>query len=91
MENGRHSPHSEEFQRYHTLPPIKHNETDQEHEDRHHKERHTDAGTPLWEKPTPPEAFLSHLGITARTHTIAEYQSSIPNEIQKYFIDRLVL
>ncbi|XP_072031285.1 cilia- and flagella-associated protein 65-like [Amphiura filiformis] len=88
QENGRQSPVSEEFKRYQTLPPIKHMETEKEQKDRQYRERHTDTGTPLWEKPEVPESFLLHLGITARTHTIAEYQSNFPNAVQKYFIDR---
>ncbi|XP_077997157.1 cilia- and flagella-associated protein 65-like [Glandiceps talaboti] len=77
-----------DLKRYQTLPPIKPQKTEKDIDEQRERERKTDTGTPLWNKPQPPETFLLHLGITARTHTIAEFQSNFPNEVQNYFIDR---
>ena len=43
----------------------------------------------LWEKPSPPVPFLLHLGLTARTHDIREFQATFPEEYSNYFVDRL--
>ncbi|XP_070569847.1 cilia- and flagella-associated protein 65-like [Ptychodera flava] len=77
-----------DLKRYQTLPPIRPQKTEQEIDEQRERERKTETGTPLWNKPQPPETFLLHLGITARTHTIAEFQSNFPNEVQNFFIDR---
>lgn len=42
----------------------------------------------LWIKPTPPEPFLMHLGIIARTHDIIEFQENFPTEYANFYIDR---
>ncbi|XP_033103427.1 cilia- and flagella-associated protein 65-like [Anneissia japonica] len=79
---------SPEYKKYHTLPPIKRTRTEAPQDDLQLEERQTSTGTPLWEKPEPPDPFFLHLGITARTHSIAEFQTNFPNDVQKFFIDR---
>jgi hypothetical protein len=42
----------------------------------------------LWEKPAPPKPFLLHLGLTARTHDVREFQINFPEEYRNFYIDR---
>ena len=42
-----------------------------------------------WELPSPPRPFLIHLGITARTHDIRDFQINFPEEYANFYIDRL--
>ncbi|XP_071497349.1 cilia- and flagella-associated protein 65-like [Diadema antillarum] len=81
-------PPSEEFKRYQTLPPIKHVKNEKEVDEQYRREHTADDGSQLWPKPVKPDPFIMHLGVTGRTHTIAEFQSNFPNEVQKFFIDR---
>ena len=39
-------------------------------------------------QPTPPEAFLLHLGVTARTHSIAEFYQNFSSSVDNFFIDQ---
>ncbi|XP_041477861.1 LOW QUALITY PROTEIN: cilia- and flagella-associated protein 65-like [Lytechinus variegatus] len=78
----------EEFKRYQTLPPIKNVLNEKELNEKHAREHSAKDGSKLWPKPEKPDTFVMHLGVTARTHTIAEFQSNFPNEVQKFFIDR---
>ncbi|XP_006820550.2 cilia- and flagella-associated protein 65-like [Saccoglossus kowalevskii] len=77
-----------DLKKYQTLPPIRSQKTEKDIDEQRERERSTDSGTPLWNKPQPPDTFLLHLGMTARTHTIAEFQTNFPSEVQNYFIDR---
>lgn len=38
--------------------------------------------------PVPPESFLLHLGVTARTHSIGEFYSKFPSAVDKFVIDQ---
>lgn len=38
--------------------------------------------------PIPPESFLLHLGVTARTHSIREFNKMFPLAVDKYVIDQ---
>ncbi|VDI64996.1 Hypothetical predicted protein [Mytilus galloprovincialis] len=42
----------------------------------------------LWEKPNSPKPFLLHLGLTARTHDVREFQINFPEEYRNFYIDR---
>merc|ERR1719210_140726 len=42
----------------------------------------------LWARPQPPKPFLLHLGVTARTHDIRQFQSNFPAEYCHFYIDR---
>lgn len=67
------------------MPPIKKLSPDEEKEAELQKKKKDGA---LWEKPSPPPPFLLHLGLTARTHDIREFQTSFPDEYMNYYIDR---
>ncbi|XP_071101269.1 cilia- and flagella-associated protein 65-like isoform X1 [Haliotis cracherodii] len=74
-----------ELTRYRTLPPIKQKSSDEvKAEERRRKRKEKE----LWEKPTPPRPFLLHLGLTARTHDVQEFQENFPDDYRKYYIDR---
>ncbi|XP_022101804.1 cilia- and flagella-associated protein 65-like isoform X2 [Acanthaster planci] len=77
-----------DFQHYQTLPPIKYVKSSRELDEAERAQSQTDSGTPIWDKPEAPGKFLLHLGVSGRTHTIAEFQSNFPNEVQNFFIDR---
>ncbi len=68
-----------------TLPPIRHctldNERNRQKGQRRFKEE-------FWPRPEPPKPFLLHLGVTARTHGVSEFQQNFPEEYSKYHIDR---
>ncbi|XP_078260484.1 cilia- and flagella-associated protein 65 [Rhinoraja longicauda] len=42
----------------------------------------------LWEKPKPPQAFLLHLGVTARAHSMEEYHKNFSSDVSKHYIMR---
>lgn len=68
-----------------TLPPIKQLSPDEEKAIMKSKEK-KDAD--LWVKPTVPTPFLLHLGLTARTHDIREFQINFPDVYKNYYVDR---
>ncbi|XP_071942190.1 cilia- and flagella-associated protein 65-like [Antedon mediterranea] len=76
---------SPEYKKYHTLPPIRDRDTVT---DQHDAEGDNELVSSLWPKPDPPEPFLLHLGVTTRTHSIAEFQNNFPNDVEKCFIDK---
>ena len=41
-----------------------------------------------WESPTAPQPFLLHLGVTARSHEVWEYQQMFGDQYNNYVIDR---
>ncbi len=42
----------------------------------------------MWEKPVPQRPFLLHLGLTARTHDVRDFQENFPDDFRKYYVDR---
>jgi len=68
-----------------TLPPILDKSVDQSREESKESKRYEAA---LWRQPTPPKPFLLHLGITARTHSIANFQENFFGEFNNFFIDK---
>ncbi|XP_072117075.1 cilia- and flagella-associated protein 65 isoform X2 [Mobula birostris] len=68
--------------KYKTLPPIK--EPTETWEGRN-VERQPPG---LWEKPKPPKPFLLHLGVTARAHSMEEFQNNFPYDVPKHYIMR---
>jgi len=42
------------------------------------------------QKPASPTPSLLHLGLTARTHAIDQFTQNFPDQLQQFFIDRLV-
>ena len=68
-----------------TLPPIKQT-TIAEQQERKRQQRRF--GKKYWARPEPPKPFLLHLGVTARTHTIEDFQQNFPDEYKNFYIDR---
>lgn len=75
--------HSEgDLRKYQALPPIgSPRETKRKKTSRSSRQE-----TPP--QPVPPESFLLHLGITARTHAIGEFYGSFPAAVNKFLIDQ---
>lgn len=75
--------HSEgDLKKYQALPPIgSPKETKRKKTSNYDRQE-----TPP--QPVPPDSFLLHLGITARTHAIGEYYSNFPSAINKFMIDQ---
>ncbi|CAH1790082.1 unnamed protein product [Owenia fusiformis] len=73
-----------DLSKYRTLPPIKTPSIDREQikksVTRQQKEDY-------WQKPVAPDPFLLHLGVTARTHDITEFQNNFSEDYHKYYID----
>lgn len=74
-----------ELTKYKTLPPIKVLSPDEEKEISVQEKKKESL---LWEKPAPPKPFLLHLGLTARTHDVREFQINFPEEYRNFYIDR---
>ncbi|KAK2171090.1 hypothetical protein NP493_1104g03028 [Ridgeia piscesae] len=78
---------SPEISRYKTLPPIKQQSVD---DVRQKKKQASKMLKSFWPTPQPPKPFLLHLGVTARTHDISEFQQNFQDEYDHFFIDRLL-
>ncbi|KAK7113832.1 cilia- and flagella-associated protein 65-like isoform X2 [Littorina saxatilis] len=74
-----------ELTRYKTLPPITVPSADEELAMAKVEQLKNKA---LWAKPTPPRPFLLHVGLTARTHDIAQFQENFSLDYPHYYIDR---
>ena len=74
------------YNTFQTLPPISKLSPDEEKFEKDIRKRKENE---LWEKPEPPVPFLLHLGLTARTHDIKDYQQNFPDDYKKYYVDRL--
>lgn len=74
-----------ELTKYRTLPPIQLLTVDEERAMRKAAEKQEKE---VWAKPMPPRLFLLHLGLTARTHDITDFQQSFPVDYPHYYIDR---
>jgi len=68
-----------------TLPPIKQQSVD---DVRQKKKQASKMLKSFWPTPQPPKPFLLHLGVTARTHDISEFQQNFQDEYDHFFIDR---
>lgn len=79
------SPEETDFIKYKTLPPIRQctldNEQNREKARKRFKKNH-------WPRPEAPKPFLLHLGVTARTHNMAEFQQDFPDDYSKFCVDR---
>lgn len=75
--------HSEgDLRKYQALPPIG------SPKETKRKKNRSSGRLETPPQPVPPESFLLHLGITARTHAIGEYYSNFPSAINKFMIDQ---
>ncbi|XP_055494801.1 cilia- and flagella-associated protein 65 [Leucoraja erinacea] len=68
--------------KYKTLPPIK--EIAETWEGRNVEK----LPPGLWKKPKPPQAFLLHLGVTARAHSMEEYHKNFTSDVSRHYIMR---
>ncbi|KAM7444065.1 hypothetical protein ABFA07_007249 [Porites harrisoni] len=75
--------HSEgDLRKYQALPPIgSPNETTR-------KKRGTSTRQETPPPPVPPETFLLHLGVTARTHSIGEFNRKFSSSVDNFVIDQ---
>ncbi|XP_013412505.1 cilia- and flagella-associated protein 65-like [Lingula anatina] len=83
--NGNRVESEADLIKYSTLPPIKHSSADLERERQQLVGKLHDQ---FWQKPSPPEPFLIHLGVTARTHNIDDFQVNFPDLLKSTFVDR---
>ncbi|XP_059144553.1 cilia- and flagella-associated protein 65-like [Physella acuta] len=74
-----------ELSKYKTLPPIRQLTEDEKRDAERRRQKKLAA---LWQKPVPIKPSLLHLGITARTHDIQDFQTNFPNEYCTFYIDR---
>lgn len=80
---GRSLSYSEgDLRKYQTLPPIGSPKEGQ----RKTKNNASRQETPP--QPVPPESFLLHLGVTARTHPIGEFYKVFPSAVDNFVIDQ---
>ena len=68
-----------------TLPPIKQVSME---EQRRREKAQRKFDKKYWGRPQPPKPFLLHLGVTARTHDIPEFQQNFPEEYKNFYVDR---
>ncbi|KAL9957579.1 hypothetical protein ACROYT_G034498 [Oculina patagonica] len=80
---SRSMSHSEgDLRKYQALPPIgSPKETKRKKTSRSSRQE-----TPP--QPVPPESFLLHLGVTAKTHAIGGFYASFPSAVDKFLIDQ---
>ncbi|XP_069108657.1 cilia- and flagella-associated protein 65-like isoform X1 [Argopecten irradians] len=76
-----------ELTKYKTLPPIKQLSPDEQKAIKISKDQKE---AELWAKPIAPNPFLLHLGLTARTHDIREFQINFPEEYKNFYVDRML-
>lgn len=78
-----------DLRKYNALPPIgsagKRDERNSSKK-RSRKSREEEQQTPP--QPSPPESFWLHLGVTARTHSLAEFYGNFHSDINNFFIDQ---
>ncbi|XP_015214914.2 cilia- and flagella-associated protein 65 [Lepisosteus oculatus] len=78
-------------QKYKTLPPIR-SRTEPGNGvglSRSERRAQREAGR-LWRRPEAPRPFLLHLGVTACSHSLQEFQSSFPSRLHTHYIHRLM-
>lgn len=73
------------YKPYQTLPPIIQSSADDLRAAADETKR---LKAVLWQRPKAPEPFLLHLGVTARTHGVGEFQESFPGDYGSFFVDR---
>ena len=77
-----------DLRKYQALPPI--GSIDKKETNKKNKTRGGEDMEALSKQPVPPESFLLHLGVAARTHSIYEFHSNFPQEVDTFVIDRWV-
>ncbi|KAI4873066.1 hypothetical protein NFI96_025495 [Prochilodus magdalenae] len=74
-----------ETQKYKTLPPIRSSSSEVVHEASSARPSRMQSNV---QQPEPPRPVLLHLGVTARSHSLLEYQSHFPSQFNKHHIYR---
>nr|XP_014343764.1 PREDICTED: coiled-coil domain-containing protein 108 [Latimeria chalumnae] len=75
--------------KYKTLPPIKTSLAGKKSAEQRRWERRKEQNTArVLSRPQPPKPFLLHLGITARSHSMEEFQDNFLLDFQKQYIYR---
>jgi len=77
-----------DVKRFNTLPPIRYENPVKVPSNRSRAERKDTLDDGEWVRPQPPKPFITHLGVTARTHDITEFRTYFLNESKKHFIDK---
>ncbi|XP_075265004.1 cilia- and flagella-associated protein 65-like [Convolutriloba macropyga] len=85
------TPSDLDFKHYETLPPIKKTRGDKDHRKSNRRPREivTEDGCELWMKPIAPKPFVLHLGVTARTHNVQEFEETF-GTVSSFFVDRYI-
>uniref|UniRef100_F6WFY7 Uncharacterized protein n=2 Tax=Ciona intestinalis TaxID=7719 RepID=F6WFY7_CIOIN len=76
-----------DYKTFQTLPPIRFEDPVKLPSNRSRLLRHK-ADSDEWVQPQPPQPFIFHLGVTARTHGIEEFRSNFAEQSKNHFIDR---
>ena len=72
-----------------TLPPIvRHSRSTGDVHSTQHQQHNRNACE--ISEPTAPKPLLLHLGLTARTHDVAEFRQNFPDQFDRFFIDRFL-
>ncbi|XP_043931157.1 cilia- and flagella-associated protein 65 [Protopterus annectens] len=80
---------SADLKKYKTLPPIRNNMPVKKPASRSREERRkAKEAKRLWRKPKPPSPCLLHFCVTARSHSLEEFQNNFLPDFPKYFINR---
>ncbi len=70
-----------DLRKYEALPPIGSDKN---------QASDSNVGKETDPQPQPPESFIVHLGVTARTYMIQEFYSNFPDSVDSFFIQRFV-
>lgn len=81
------SPVEEQVVSYRTLPPIKQIPMDKQIDIQRHTKK--SQKKKYWKKPQPPATSILHLGITARTYDVEEFEVGQPEEYRHFFFDKI--
>jgi len=74
---------------FQTLPPIRYENPVKLPSNRSRAvRREMRLGEDEWVQPQPPQPFMCHLGVTARTHDVTEFRNNFPDASKKQFVDR---
>lgn len=79
---SNHSKSEGNLRKFQALPPIGSN--DKKESKKKSKKRFTEEDDT--QQPVPPETFLLHLGVVARTHSLYEFHSGFPPEVVETFV-----
>ncbi|XP_042192118.1 cilia- and flagella-associated protein 65 [Callorhinchus milii] len=79
---SKHRSPDTKVKKYKTLPPIKN------HQDTWVGQQIKKPRPKQWLRPRPPKPFVLHLGVTARSHSLKEFQDNFSSDLPKHYIMR---